>query len=378
MKMRKSLIALSIGSAIAIPAHAQSSVTLYGLIDAGIDYTNNSAGHPLYAMQSGITQGNRWGIRAVEDLGGATNVVVQLENGFNPFTGKLGQGGLMFGRQAYVGLANPRYGTLTLGRQYDSVVDVVQTTTFNGKWGAFFSHPSDFDNTDDDFRVNNVIKYVTPRVGGFAAEGMYAFGGSAGAFRQNSTIAGGASYANGPLYIGAAYFYARDPASQFTEGNFVANATPGVSNGEGIFGYIGHPSNEQIIGVGATYKFSYTDIGFNYTNTTFNNASGIVGNTVRFDNYELWANVHITPATTVGAGYSFTKGTVGINSASPKYGQLNMVADYILSKRTDVYVMGVYQHAMGGANADIYQAVAGTESTTPNQVLIRLGMRHKF
>jgi len=141
-----------------------------------------------------------------------------LENGYNLSTGGLGQGGLEFGRQAWVGLANQRWGTLTVGRQYDPVVDMVAPTTSNGQWGGLFSHPSDIDNTDNAFRVNNSLKYVTPTWNGVTAEAMYAFGGVAGNFRQNSTIAGGANYRNGPLYLGAAYFYATNPAQQFADG----------------------------------------------------------------------------------------------------------------------------------------------------------------
>lgn len=376
--MKKTLFALSLSSIFAAPAFAQSSVTLYGIIDAGITYANNSAGSSLVQAQSGIMQGSRWGLKGGEDLGGGTKAIFQLENGFNVFNGKLGQGGLGFGRQAYVGVTNDSWGTLTLGRQYDPIVDIVQQTTFNGQWGALFSHPSDIDNTDNGFRVNNAVKYVTPTFSGLSAEVMYAFGGVAGQFGQKSTIAGGASYSNGPLYVGAAYFYARSPATQFTDGNFVANGTPGVSNGEGAFGYVGNPANMQIAGVGGTYTVGQAQIGLDYTNTKFGNASGVAGNTVTFDNYEIWANYHLMPATTLGAGYTFTEGKVDYNGARPKYNQFNLLVDYLLSKSTDVYVMGIYQRSSGGADADIYDGLAGDESSTTAQVVARVGIRHKF
>ncbi len=74
-------------------------------------------------MSSGNLQGSRWGLRGTEDLGGGLKAIFVLENGFNVFNGTLGQGGDELGRQAYVGLPTTQFGTVTLGRQYDSVVD---------------------------------------------------------------------------------------------------------------------------------------------------------------------------------------------------------------------------------------------------------------
>jgi len=382
--MKKSLLALAVTSAFAAPAFAQNSVTLYGVIDIGIDYVNNAGGHAAWKMQDGIVQGSRWGLKGSEDLGGGTKAIFQLENGFHPTTGGLGQGGREFGRQAYVGLTNDQFGTLTLGRQYDPVVDNAQATTFNGQWGAFFSHPADIDNTDNGFRVNNAVKYVSPRFGGVQGELFYAFGGVAGAFGAQSTIGAGLNYSGGPLYIGAGYFYARNPGivsgTVSTDGNFGANQNPAaVSPSSGIWGLVGTPSNMQSISGGATYTFGPAVIGGNISDVRFDNANGVAGNKVRFDSFELWSNFSLTPATTLGGGYTFTTGKVDATGQKPKYGQVNLVADYRLSKRTDVYAMGVWQHVMsGGVTADIYSGILGAASTTKNQVVGRVGIRHKF
>src|ERR1700758_387549 len=100
-------------------AHAQSSVTLYGLIDESFQWVHNAntANDNLYHLASGNLQGSRWGLKGTEDLGGGLKAIFQLENGFDPNTGKLNQGGRLFGRQAYVGLTQDMYGTVTLGRQ---------------------------------------------------------------------------------------------------------------------------------------------------------------------------------------------------------------------------------------------------------------------
>ena len=141
--MKKSLLALVALGAFAGAAHAQSSVTLYGIIDEGLLFNNNAGGKHLYSMASGVMQGSRFGLRGTEDLGGGLKAIFTLENGFDVNSGKLGQGGLMFGRQAYVGLSS-QYGTVTLGRQYDSVVDFVGPLEAGDQWGGYIAaHATD-------------------------------------------------------------------------------------------------------------------------------------------------------------------------------------------------------------------------------------------
>ena len=131
---------------------------------------------------------------------------LHLENGFNPVNGALGQNSRMFGRQAYVGLSNLNYGTLTFGRQYDAIVGTLQTMTSNGAWGGvMFSHPYDNDNTDDYLRVNNSVKYVSPNLKGFTGTAMYAFSNAPGAFANNRMWSVGGIYSQGAFSITAAY-----------------------------------------------------------------------------------------------------------------------------------------------------------------------------
>src|SRR5260370_28034617 len=136
--VKKSAIVIFVLTIISLEcAHAQSSITLYGVIDSGINYTNNVqtaqigsklvGGHQIAMIDAAFAglQGNRWGFRGVEDLGGGLKTLFVLESGFSSINGALGQGGAMFGRQAYVGLRSASLGTVTLGRQYDPVVDLV-------------------------------------------------------------------------------------------------------------------------------------------------------------------------------------------------------------------------------------------------------------
>lgn len=104
---------------IAAPALAQSNVTVYGILDTGVVHTTNSnaAGDAVTKMPS-LTGSvpSRLGLRGVEDLGGGLQAVFVLENGLGVDTGTAGQGGRLFGRQAYAGLKGA-WGTLSLGRQ---------------------------------------------------------------------------------------------------------------------------------------------------------------------------------------------------------------------------------------------------------------------
>ncbi|MGA7815976.1 porin, partial [Caballeronia sp.] len=127
--MKKKVIAAALLGVLASAAHAQSSVTLYGLLDVGVTYTNSqvtvNGGHSNVQLVSGPVDGSRWGLRGAEDLGGGLKAIFTLESGFNLNDGTLAYNGREFGRQAFVGLSSVDYGALTLGRQYDSMVDYV-------------------------------------------------------------------------------------------------------------------------------------------------------------------------------------------------------------------------------------------------------------
>ena len=200
--MKKSLIAFAALGAFAGVAQAQSSVTLYGIADVGLNYTSNSGGNRLYNMSSGVLQGSRWGLRGSEDLGGGLKAVFVLENGFTLSNGKLGQGSREFGRNAFVGLSSNNLGTLTLGRQNEFMYDWVGRVSmenFNGGGGNTFAHALDNDNMIGTFRVNNAVKYQSPNYYGLQFGGLYGFSNAAGGFANNRAYSFGAMYNSGPI-----------------------------------------------------------------------------------------------------------------------------------------------------------------------------------
>lgn len=157
--MKKTLLAVTLLGIFAGGAHAQTSVTLYGILDEGLMFNTNAknvvggvnvGGRLLNLDSTNGINGSRWGMKGAEDLGGGLKAVFTLESGINLNTGAFAQGGTPFGRQTFVGLSSDQYGAVTLGRQYDNVVAYVQPVSTLGYFGStVFAHPGDLDNLNN-------------------------------------------------------------------------------------------------------------------------------------------------------------------------------------------------------------------------------------
>ncbi|WP_179258446.1 porin [Caballeronia sordidicola] len=202
MKINSVLAACSMSAVLFCPiAFAQSSVTFYGLISGGVAYSTNQSGNHTYQTVSGTNQSPRWGLKGGEELGDATSAIFTLENGFNIFNGNASFNARQFGRQAFMGLTNTTWGTLTLGRQYDSVEDLLAMNTgFN--WNGTIG---DNDNTYNNIHVNDSIKYTSKTIGGLQVTALYGFSNSTTGFNNNRAFSMGASYNYGPVNWNVAY-----------------------------------------------------------------------------------------------------------------------------------------------------------------------------
>jgi predicted porin len=377
-------------------AHAQSSVTLYGLIDESIQYVGQADrnNNHLFQTFAGNIQGDRFGLKGTEDLGGGLKAIFQLENGFDVNNGKLGQGGLMFGRQAYVGLTQDAYGTLTLGRQYDPLVDMVQPLTADNFFGSTFTTPGDVDNNDNSSRTNSAIKYVSPVWGGFQVEGMYALGGVAGATGAGQSWGGAATWSGGPFSVAAGYFRMENgntlasrgitPATPAGPGTWSAGATSGATFDSQINS--GYQSAKQIDITSAAGQFVTGPFTFNvrYSFAQYKpDAFSAFTEQEKFQVAGAYAGWQLTPAMLIGLGYTYTHGS---GDLSASYNQVSLGADYNLSKRTDLYLLGAYQHATGTqrVNATTTQTAGasigsyGNNALANHQEIVSLGIRHKF
>ena len=178
-------------------ALAQSSVTIYGVADAGLVVDKDAAGDRLTRVASGVASGSRIGFKGKEDLGNGLSALFVLESGFNIDTGTSGQGGLLFGRQAYVGLSG-KGGTVTLGRQYSpyylALRDVADPFVI-GLAGTASNVMA------TNYRVDNMAQYATPTWNKLSAELAYGFGEVADDNAKNRSLGGAVHYIDGPLNL---------------------------------------------------------------------------------------------------------------------------------------------------------------------------------
>nr|WP_157766696.1 porin [Caballeronia sordidicola] len=371
------LLAAGLGSQA---AHAQSSVTLYGVIDASLVYTNNAQGHSDIQAASGSVTGSHWGLLGREDLGAGNQAIFQIENGFSIMNGTLRQGGREFGYQSYVGLSNNRLGTVTVGRQYDSIVDYVAPLSFTGRHPGgnnLSPHPYDNDNLNNSFRVDNAVKFASVPYAGLKFGALYGFSNEAGGFDDNRLYSAGASYETGPFTLAAGYLQANNPgvgtggAITLTDRTFIA-------------------SLQRTYGAGLNYTIGAGRVGFVWTRTqlgglaTINGANSLGlkqnGQGASFNNFEANASYLLTPSVALNGAYTYTKGVISnaTGEHEPAWQDVSVQADYLLSKRTDVYIQATYQHIASDGSGLTADVSGQSPSTKNEQVVVAAGLRHRF
>ena len=365
--MKKTLVVAAVSASFAVAAHAQSSVTLYGVIDAGITYTSNVNGHANWQQTSGGIDQSRFGLRGSEDLGNGLKAIFNLESGFSLNSGRYANSGSEFNRQSYVGLSS-NYGTVTLGKQYDAEQDFLAPLSATGSWGGTsFAHVGNLDNlnTNGGNAVNNSIKFTSANYAGFTFGGTYGFSNQAGAFDNNREYSLGAAYQYQGLRVAASYAQLNNPLANTSGATDNATAVP-----NGNF-------RQRTYGVGAAYAFGPAQVGALWTQTRLDNF--LVAGSTRQDNYEINAKYNLTPALGLGVAYTFTdqQGSGALSGVAARFHQIGAQADYSLSKRTDVYAQVVYQHA-SSAGASIYNGTFGGLSSSDNQKVATVGLRHRF
>lgn len=359
-----------------------SNVLLYGILDQSVAFTNDRDGNTLTRANTGTYAGNRWGMKITESLGNGLQAVALMEAGFDGNSGRSVQGGALFGRQAYVGLSSDRSGTLTFGRQYDAFVDTVSPLTAAGSWasgvnGRIYGN----DNAGLTYRVNNTLKYTSASTMGAKAVATYSFSNAAGA-RDNRAFSLGAHYANGPLALALAYVQLDRPNSTNTGG---AAVDKGSFSGD----------KQQTWGAALTYQLGHASLGGNYSRTRVFAPTAFPGaipmplvaaKQLRFDNIEIHLKYPVTVALTTGLVYIHTRARAE-NAAGkvgrPHWHQIGGVADYLLSKRTDVYLAAAYQRASGERTGSAAfdranLSSGGGISGSRGQWTAHLGLRHRF
>jgi len=352
-------------------AHAQSSVTLYGLIDTGLSYVTNAGGHSQALESSSVMRGDRWGLKGVEDLGGGLKAVFFLESGFALETGSLSQGGLEFGRRAYVGLSNA-YGTLTFGRQYDFGYDylgnVFASATYNT---AYAFHAGDIDRLSGQ-RLDSSIKFQSANFSGWKFGALYAFGdpGPSTTTTTGRAVSLGARYRYGGFNAGAVYTEVNNRlltlassfgiTSLFGQTIGTINPQTGVLTANAV-----HVDRTREFGGGASYVWNkFTLLGL-VTDTSVK----IGSQSAKFATYEATGVYNFTPELSLSASYAYE------TFAGYRYGETAATLDDFVSKQTDIYATVVNVRSYSGTDVTI-QALS--TSTSSAQTVFRIGMRHLF
>ena len=365
MKPTRALLSIACCSA-AISAHAQSNVTLYGIIDEAFQYTTNQAGGHAYQLASGTLSASRFGFRGREDLGSGYAAIFQLENGFNANTGKLGQNGRLFRRQSWVGISTP-YGAVTLGRQYDFETSFVGPFESGYAWsGGPGTQPGDNNNMNASFRLNNAVKFVSNTYHGL-------------------TVGAGITYTIGGFAAAASYSHIDHPNTSVYDGT---NTTTGVTvSGLSYSGFVSAKSL-QISALGASYTFGNSTIGGTFSNVDFGklgsgsgpNPEGYSGTGV-LNTGEINYLYHFTPALSAGTAFIYTRVNSAGGAPGAIYRQIDIGTTYSLSKRTDVYVWAYGQNASGTNSVGgpaVAQLAFTSASSTDKQLAVVAGIRHRF
>ena len=217
--MKKTLLAAALMAGFAGIAQAETSVTLYGIIDGGVGYQkvkSDNAKNTRTGLIDGVQYGNRWGLKGTEDLGNGLRAVFVLESGFNLANGTSAQGGRLFGRQATLGLAGDSWGQLDFGRQTNIASKYLGAAASPFAYGFQQANVGAVMSAANTARYDNMIMYQTPNFSGFQFGVGYSFnvdGKQGGDWTYNGAktktdkhaLTTGLRYVNGP--IGAALSY---------------------------------------------------------------------------------------------------------------------------------------------------------------------------
>ena len=340
-------------------AWAQSSVTLYGSLDAGVAYISNVGGSSRWILEQGNMQPDRWGLKGVEDLGGGLKAVFQLENGFYTNTGAFAKPGVLFNRQAFVGLSSDKIGTLTFGHQTPFSFDVLgplSTAYQAASWYAF--HPGNIDALADTGVVpfDNSAKFRSASFGGFTFGAMMGLGNTTN-FSTGRTLSFAVSYANGPFKAAAAYSNEHDRTPSIV--------TTGITTFQGVPSATYVADKLQNMGAGASYQFGKLLVHGLYTRVKLESA----GHSDTFQSYDAGANYQFTPANSVAGGAATT------TLAGHRWTQFMIGDVYALSKSTQLYANALYMRAGSGSNAAFFTAGV---SSGRNQTILLTGIHHSF
>lgn len=378
--MKKTLLAAALLAGFAGAASAQSSVTLYGVLDGGLRYSSvslaNGDGVTNFGGAYGVQSGNRWGMKGVESLGNGNNAMFQIESGFDLGNGAGQQGGRLFGRSSWVGLQNNAWGDVRLGRMTNLTSDwmVGGLDPFAAGFGQLnMGHAFTSGNT---VRLDNTLMYRTPAMSGFQAGLGYSFatgltsnGGTTGygfATSNNTRqITAGLKYANGPFYAAATY-----------EKAYAAEST--VMNGQSVNNWnIGASYDLKVVKLGVAYGQTRDGFwagsgaggtGATIATTPSGSSSALVfAPSVGYNSYIVGATIPVNAVSRVLLSWTMIAPNTNMKDAYNAQNQssFNLGYTYDFTKRTNLYTY-------------VGQSVNYATIDTAKSTVVGVGIRHNF
>jgi len=324
-------IAALVGVAATGLAHAQSSVTLYGVIDVGPTFVSNEGGAHNFKMDDAIASGDRWGLKGTEDLGGGLKSIFDTAN---------------YAMSAWA--------------------------------SGYATHQGDLDRMGWE-RLDNVIKFKSADFSGLQVGALYSFGNVAGSLHEDSSWSFGGQYNHGAFSAGAVYLRMNNPNGSNTIDPY---ASMGVFSFLGQTTAVRNPTTGQVTDLYATTPLqidsqSVMTLGgsYVYKNVTYGLAYSDVwfkgfGETAVLRTYDSGASWQVTPTFSISGAYFYS------SFEGQHYNEASLGFDYNFSKNTDVYLQGSYLRTSAGVDA--VQGYLFTPSTTNTQTSVRIGLRHRF
>lgn len=202
--MKKAALAIAALAACTSSAWAQSSVTLYGIVDSAVRYLSNNNGSQKQLVPGGMSE-SRLGVNVTEDMGGGLKALVNLEHRFNSDTGT--QSATEFWRQSWVGLQSNDFGQIRLGRQYNVLFDVYTSTYASFRYSPYIEAYKPEIGLSAGARQSNMVKYLA-QAGDFYGEIQVSAG--EGTSPSDKSAGGLLRYNDGTYGLGAAYLQVTD------------------------------------------------------------------------------------------------------------------------------------------------------------------------
>lgn len=368
--MKKSLIALAVLAASGA-AMAQSSVTVFGVVDEAVSYVNG--GTNWNGINSGGNATSRIGFRGVEDLGGGLKANFWLEAGILADSGSGQSGGasgsgLEFKRRSTVGLEGG-FGEVRLGRdlteaykatsRYDVFGQVgfgVSRLWADANLGAAYVDSNGVTRNNSvaltTQRVSNMVTYVSPNISGFKAAVNYGFGEVQGENRDSRYVGAGLTYDNGPLSLGLS----GERSNRGANSNAAFDVTAWALGGSYDLG---------VVKLSAAYRDSQAKI--------------LAGDKNKAKGYYFGLSAPVGAAGEVKASYNHYEGQ---RAGADKYKADQFALGYVhnLSKRTAVY--GTYAYIKnkddGALGINLNGTTGGTLKDNGSQHGLQVGIRHAF